>query len=314
MGSNLGQQLRLRVFTPPSFEGVTSIAILEEMLHDDIDLEVIYTSNLDFRDYQKFSDADIIIALGCAYKGYTLPDDFFLTVDVPFMDFIHIATLGEQIKGDYIVSIVNTEIDPIKEFYQLLSSNYGILSKHVTLNDKAKYMVEAVNAYRTWTWEENDTTRVLLALYNASYKRLPKLLRGLSLVDAVKQYAPVIKGQLEKMNDYIEKKRDMVKTKQVTIDNEVCLLKVVYAEQYINELANDLLNREQTPKPVIVCVGRTTKSSDIFSIRTKGINAGRVAYMINEGNGKESVATVFSGVSYAELMGNGIVSQLSLNN
>lgn len=314
MDSNTGSSLKVRLFVPPSFEGVTSVAILEEIIHNDIDLEVVYTSHLDFREYEKFNDTAIILALGCGYHGYNLPDNFFLTVDVPFMDFIHIATYGEQIKGEHIVSIVNEDMDPIKELYQLLQTDSTILSEHVTLTAKAQYLTEAVNAYRTWTWETNDTTRVLLALYNAGYKRLPKLLRGLTLPETVKQYAPIIKGQLEKMNDFIERKRATVKTKTVTVDDESCLLKIVYAEEYINELANDILNREQTAMPVIVCVGRTTKSNDIFSIRTKGIHAGKIAYMINQGNGKDFVASVFSAVGYPELMGNAIVSQLSQSN
>lgn len=302
---------RLRLFVPPTFEGVTSVAILEEVIHDNIDLEVVYTNNLDFRDYEQFRDTDIIICLGCAYRGYTLPDNFFLIVDVPFMDFIHIATFGEQMTGEHLTSIVNVDMDPIKELYYILQTDSTILSKHVTLTDKSKYLAEAVNAYRTWTWEGNDTTRVLLALYNASYKRLPRLIRGLTLQEIVRQYALTIKGQLEKMNDYIERKRAMVKTRTVTVDGESCLLKVVYAEEYINELANDLLNRDQSPQPLIVCVGRTTKSSDIFSIRTRGVQAGRVAALINEGSGKEFVASVFAGISYAELMGNAIVSKLN---
>jgi hypothetical protein len=202
-------------------------------------------------------------------------------------------------------------MDPIKEFIALLDSGSPILSKHVTITDKARQMAEAVNAYRTWTWETNGTTRLLLALFHASYKRLPKLIRGFSMPDMVKEFAPVIKGQFEKMNDYIERKRDMVKTMAVSIDGEPCVLKVVYAEEYINELANDILTRTQTAKPLIVCVGRTTKGSDILSIRTRGVQAGRIAYFINEGGGKEQVASVFTGMAYAELIGNAIVSQLS---
>jgi hypothetical protein len=313
MRKDITDSPRVRVFVPPSFEGVVSVAVLEEIIHDNIDLEIVYTGHLDFREYDKFKDVEIIISLGLPYKGYALSDDFYLTVDVPFVDFIHSSTYGEQIKGKHIISDVNADMDPIKDLYQLLkfSPESTILSKHVSLTDKAYFMVEAANAYRTWTWETNDTTRMLLALYHASYKRLPKLIRGLSLQDMVKQYAPVIKGQIEKMNDYIERKRSMVKNYTVTIDGESCLLKVVYAEEYINELANDLLNRERTPMPVIVCVGRTTKSSDMFSIRTRIANAAKVAYLINEGNGKENVASVFTGISSAELMGNGFVNKLS---
>jgi hypothetical protein len=304
---------RIRVFVPPTFEGVTSVAVLEEVIADDIPLEVVYTTNLDFREYKQFQDTEVVIALGVPYRGYNLSDDFYMTVDVPFMDFIHISTHGEEIKGQHIISLVSESVDPVKELFHIFQNQpeSTILASHLTLTDKARYLVEAVNAYRTWTWETNDTTRLLLALYHASYKRMTKLLRGLSLQEVVKQHAPVIKGQLEKMNDYIERKRSMVKSKIIQLEGEACLLKVVYAEEYINELANDLLTREQTAMPVIVCVGRTTKSSDIFSIRTKGVHAGRVAHVINEGQGKDFVATVFAGISYVELMVKAIETKVS---
>lgn len=313
--TDIVDSFRVRVFVPPTFEGVASVAVLEEIIDDSIDLEVKYVSNLDFREYWEFRDADAIIVLGLAYRGYALPEQFHMQADAPFMDFIHSATYGERIEGEHIISTVVPDMDPIKDILSFFeySPESSILSKHVTITDKARYMTEAVNAYRTWTWEGNSTTRVLLALYHASYKRLPKMVRGLELYDIVKQHAPLIKGQMEKMNDYISRKVEMTKTYNVSVEGENCILKVVYADNYINELANHLLTQEQTPMPVIVCVGRSTKSSDMFSIRTHKIEASKVAWLINEGNGKDSVATVFLGISYAELMGNAIVQQLTKN-
>lgn len=306
---------RVRVFVPPSFEGVTSVAVLEEIIDDAVDVEVKYVGNLDFREYEQFKGVDVNIVLGLAYRGYALPQEFYMNTDAPFMDFIHSATFGERIEGEHIISTVVDDADPIKDLLSLLewSPESTILSKYTTVTDKARYMAEAVNAYRTWTWESNSTTRVLLALYHSSYKRLPRMVRGLELTDIVKEHAPLIKGQMEKMNDYIQRKSEMTKTYTVPIEGEPCLLKVVYADEYINELANHLLTQEPTPMPVIVCVGRSTRSNDIFSIRTNKIEASKVAWLINEGGGKDSVATVFSGISYAELMGNAIVKQLTEN-
>ena len=303
---------RVRVFVPMTFEGVTSVAILEEITHPNIELEIRYTSYLDFREYDQFKEVDMVIVLGHVYKGYALPDDFYVEVDNPFTDFIHAATYGEQIQGNHIVSIVNPDSDPIKEICAFLHFNpdSSIISNNITFTDKAWHLIEAVNAYRTWSWEGNNTTRMLLALYYASYKWLPKLMRGLSLEETVRKHAPIIKGQLEKMDDYITRKREMSKHYTIDIDGQPCLVRIVFSDEYINELANDLL-QVNTPYPVVVCVGRTTKSSDLFSIRTRHIDAGRVAYLINEGNGKENVASVFTGVGYAELMGNGIISKLS---
>jgi hypothetical protein len=312
---NKEEKKRVKVFVPTSFEGVTSVAILEELLKDteSIELDIRYVSHVDFREYEQFRDAEVVITLGFAYRGYALPDDFFMEFNNPFTDFIHAATFGERIEGDHILSFVNPDADPIKEVASFLNNHpeYSVLTKHMEFTDKAWYLIEAVNSYRTWTWEGNNTTRMLLALYYASYKWLPKLIKGMELPEMVKKYAPIIKGQLEKMNDYIARKRDMTKTYTVDIDDQPCLVKVVFSDEYINELANDLLNSEQTSGPVVVCVGRTTRSNDMFSIRTKVVNAGRVAYLINEGNGKETVANVFTGISYAELMGNGIISKLS---
>ncbi|QFP93301.1 UNVERIFIED_ORG: hypothetical protein Xoosp15_36 [Xanthomonas phage Xoo-sp15] len=309
------EPIRLRLFVPPTFEGVTSVAVIEEILKEDIVLETVFVNTLDFREYEQFKDTDMILVLGLAYRGYTLPTEFFINADVPFVDFVHISTYGEAIEGKHIISFVDENTDPIKVLYNIMKnmSSSLNLSKYVELTDQAMYMVEAVNAYRTWTWEGNNTTRMLLALYHASYKRLPNLLRGLSLQEVVQAHAPVIKGQLEKLEDYIERKSQMVQSRQVVIDGQECILKVVYAEEYINELANDILYQEYTTVPVIVCVGRTTKSNDIFSVRTKGVSAGRVAEVINGGGGKENVATFFAPIGYATLMANATVSNINEN-
>jgi len=275
---------RIKVFVPPTFEGVTSVAILEELFQSKVELSITFTKYIDFREWTNLLDCEAVIVLGLPYKGYLLSDDFYKNNDVPFMDFVHISTYGEQLQGENIISVVDPDADPIKILISLLqeSSESFILSRYTTLSDNAYLLTEAVNAYRTWTWEGNSVTRMLLALYHAAYKRLPNLIRGLSIQDIVKQHAPIIKGQMEKMEDYITAKRETVRANTLTIGNELCLLKVVFAEEYINELANDLLNREIDNMPVIVCVGRTTKSSDLFSIRTKNVNAGMVAYLINK--------------------------------
>lgn len=306
------EPLHLRLFVPPTFEGVTSVAVIQEVLRSNIMLDVVYTYNLDFRDYTKFKGAEMILVLGLAYRGYNLPQEFYTEVDAPFMDFVHFSTYGKEIPGQHIVSRVDEERDPIKVLFDLLrlSPDTTNLSKYITFTDKSEWLVNAINSYRTWTWEGNDTTRVLIALYHASFKRLPRLMKGLSLQEVLKAHAPIIKGQMERMEDYIERKAATVKEQTVTVDGQQCLLKVVFAEDYINELANDLLSKRPVGVPTIVCVGRSTKGNDIFSIRTAGVHAGRVAELINEGGGKESVATVFSGVGYAELMRNAIATKL----
>jgi hypothetical protein len=306
------ERKRVKVFVPMTFEGVTSVAVLEEILqHTDLDIQ--YTRHVDFRDYHLFKEADVILVLGHGYNGYNLPQEFFTEVDVPFMDFFHVSTYGESIQGTHIKSIVSEDVDPIKELcsYWARFPEATVLAKNITFTEKANHLITAINAYRTWAWQDNNTTRMLLALYNSCHQWLPNLLRGKNFPEVVKQYAPIIKGQLHKMEQYIERKREVTYRTHVTVGEQECLLKVVFADEYINELANALLNEEHTSTPIIVCVGRATKSNDMYSIRTKSVNAGHVANLINEGKGgkkqdKENVATAFSDVGYSELMGRSI--------
>lgn len=313
MSSNSTEGPKVRLIVPPTFEGVTSAAVLEEIVHEGVQLDVVYLSHLDFREYKVLTEVEITVVLGFAYQGYVLPDDFYTQLDVPFGDLIHFSTYGVPLVSDHIISEVFLETDPVYELLKFIERvpDYSMLSKHVTITDKSRQLAEAANMYRTWTWESHSVTRMLVALYNAGYKRMPLLLKGKSLTEAVKANAAVVKGQLEKMGDYIEKKRGMVKTFPMDINGNPVILKVVFAEEYINELASDILNREQSATPLIVCVGRSTKSEDLLSIRTRNVNAATVAHLINKGSGKENVASVFSGVKYSELIGRSIVAQLS---
>jgi hypothetical protein len=307
------EKRKVRVFVPMTFEGVSSVAILEEITQN-IEWDIQYTRSLDFREYEQFKDTDVVLVLGCTYQGGTLPEEFFDEVDVPFMDFIHCSTFGEPLPGTHIISIVHEAQDPIKSLSDFLYNNpaSSVLTKNITFTNKAWQMIEAVNAYRIWQWDNNGMTKALLALYFASHKWLPNMIRGLTYTEMVKNYAPVIKGQLQKMDDFLKRKREVTKTFQTQVEGQACVVKVVFSDEYINELANDLLNSVPLGTSVIVCVGRATKSNDILSIRTRGIHAGRVAHLINEGNGKENVASVFTGIGYAELVGKSIVHQLSM--
>lgn len=304
---------RVRIFAPTSFEGVTSVAILREIIDPIIEIDTHFVSSLDFRDYTQFKGAEVTIVLGLAYMGYALPEEFYVEVDVPFQDFIHSATYGEPINGVNIISTVKEDMDPIKDICTFLRIHpeSSIIGKYVNFSDNTEKMIEAVNAYRTWTWENNSATKVLLALYQAFYKYLPRMIKGKTLQDIVKEYAPIVKGQWDKMEDLLTKKAATAQTYNVNIAGVDCILKVAFADEYINELANRLLASEPSTSPVIVCVGRTTRGSDMFSIRTRNIHAGKIAHMINKGSGKENVANVFTDVAYAKLMGNGIVTALT---
>lgn len=307
----------IKVFTTSSFESVTSIAILEELFDDTIDVEVEYTKNLDFRDVKRFKDYKTVIVLGVGYNGYNLPEAFYTEVDNPFTDFIHVASWGEQIKGEHVISIVNESFDPIVLLYNILIDHpqLSMINQHTKTTDKAKHMIKAVNDYRTWKWYENKVTNYLLALYHGTGKYMPNLLKDRTLNEVVKENQYIISGQMMDMADYIKTKVEQARVSDITVKGINCKLKVIFAERYINELANRLLEVGYNDVPTIVCVGRPTKGSDMFSVRTKGVDARDFVELIDgQRKGKENVGTFFSGASYSELMLNSTVMQVNKNN
>lgn len=304
----------IRLIVPPSFEGVASVVTFESMLSEEMigKLQVEYVSYIDYREYKNFSVDSIIVILGPGYKGYALPEEFYATVDIPFMDFIHFSTYGQNIPGNHLISVVDANKEPIVQLVDMLkySPESSILSKYVNIDSFTEGVAKAVQDYRFWQWENNTITKVMLALYNASFKHLPSIFRNNSLEDVMKLYTPIIRGQWNKEKEHLEKKLKETKAYNVEIQGTNCVLAVVFSDQYINETANYILDNIETRNPIAVCVGRNTKGGDVFSVRTKGIPANLVAHLVNEGQGNENAASFFSDVNYNELMGNAIKTKI----
>lgn len=304
-------KIKIRLTVPPSFEGVASVVVFDAMVKENVELIVNYQRNLDFREYGQFAGVAINVVLGIPYRGHILPEEFYEEITIPFVEFIHFSTYGEEIEHDKLISHVEEGKDPILNLYETLvyQSDSTILGNHVELSDKVENLVYAINAYRTWTWEGNNTVRVLLALYNAGYRRMPELVRGLTLAEMVRKNAPIIKGQMEKMDNIIARAVETAYSGTVSYEGQDVTLKVAFSTEYVNEIANALLN-SGGGGPMIVCVGRPTKGNDLMSVRTRHINAQQVAYRINEGGGKEEVASVFFGASYSNIIGESIKTKL----
>lgn len=309
----------LKVFVPPSFEGVTGVAVLEELfLNSNIDVEVEYTKTLDFRDVSKFRGYKNIIVLGIAYMGGNLPTEFTIELNNPFTNFMHVATYGEELPGEHILSRVVEDKDPILDIYDILQTSnvFPYLAYEGDWqSDKARQLAEAVNAYRTWTWYDNKLTKYLLAMYNAMGKYMPTALEGKTLQQAVTDNKCVIAGQMMAMSEYINDKIEQTKTADVVVNDIPCKLKVVFADKYINEIANRLLEVGYQEAPTVVCVGRATKGNDMFSVRTKGVDAREfIKGVSGQATGKENVGSLFVQINYSELMRNSMVALLDSNN
>ena len=306
----------LKVFVPPSFEGVTGVAVLEELfLNSNIDVEVEYTKSLDFRDVSRFRGYNNIIVLGIAYMGGNLPVEFTIELNNPFTNFIHVATYGEELPGEHIISRVIEDKDPILDVYEILQTSNMfpyIAYEGDWESGKAKQLAVVANKYRTWTWYDDKVTKYLLAMYNAMGKYMPTALEGKTIQQAVTENKCVIAGQLMAMSEYIKDKIEQTKTADVVINDIPCKLKVVFADRYINEIANRLLEVGYQEAPTVVCVGRATKGTDMFSVRTKGVDAREfIKGVSGKATGKENVGSLFVQINYAELMKNSMVTLLN---
>lgn len=305
----------LKVFVPPSFEGVTGVAVLEELfLNSNIDVEVEYTKTLDFRDVSRFRGYKNIIVLGIAYMGGNLPTEFTIELNNPFTTFLHVATYGEELPGEHILSRVVEDKDPILDIYDVLQTSnvFPYLANECNWqSEKAKQLAVAANKYRTWTWYDDKLTKYLLAMYNAMGKYMPTALEGKTLQQAVTNNKCVIAGQMMAMSEYINDKIEQTKTADIVINDVPCKLKVVFADKYINEIANRLLEVGYQEAPTVVCVGRATKGNDMFSVRTKGVDAREfIKGVSGQATGKENVGSLFVQINYSELMRNSMVALL----
>lgn len=309
----------LKVFVPPSFEGVTGVAVLEELfLNSSIDVEVEYTKTLDFRDVSRFRGYKNIIVLGIAYMGGNLPTEFTIELNNPFTNFIHVATYGEELPGEHIISRVVEDKDPILEVYEVLQTSNVfpyIAYEGDWQSGKARQLAEVANKYRTWTWYDDKLTKYLLAMYNAMGKYMPTALQGKAINTVIHEQQCTIAGQLMSMSEYIKDKIEQVKIADVVINGVPCKLKVIFADRYINEVANRLLEVGYQDTPTIVCVGRSTKGTDMFSVRTKGVDAREfIKGVSGKATGKENAGSLFVQVNYSELMRNSMVALLDSNN
>ncbi|ASR79811.1 hypothetical protein JANET_193 [Bacillus phage Janet] len=317
----------VKVFTTGSFENVVGVAMLEEILctpKDDgaepflgvtgFDVEVEYVKYLDFRNVEQFKGYKNIIIMGCAYMGGNLPAELAIELDNPFTNVLHVATFGEPLPYEHVVSLVEEDKASAATVLQVLQTANVLTSIAYNGNysKKAEALAEAANDYHNWTWYDNKITKILKSLHNAHGKYLPHLLKGKTVNSVVKEQQHAIAGQLMMMEEYIEDKLKQAITFRSRIGGVECMVRTTYAEQHVNEVANRLLEMNSYGIPVVACVGRTTNGNDMFSIRTKGVRADDFIQSITgERTGKEKVGNLFVPIKYNDLMSKSMMEALN---
>lgn len=344
------------VFVPSSFEGVASASIVQKLLPT-FDVAIYYESKMaDVYNHPSIDPSKVsyeslvgIIILHIPYKGEAMSDPLYEQVNLPFFDFTHIATFGQEISLSNVknVSFVVEDCAPIHKLLELISQ--GKTGMTVSqYSPEFKLMAKAVNDYHIWDWNGNGKTKnhnpltsMLRYLYEATYTEMPKLIGDKGIMEVTKLYKPLIVGTMKKAEVYINHKVETARTKKdialspdlFNSGKEVPLVTITFqfADTYENEISDrlfqlhcDIVNNKGTEvnntdkihsgtqrQPHIVLIGKVTKGGDRLVVRTRGISAEKVAKALNNGMGKEEVASVFSPTSYGNIMLNGTIESLT---
>lgn len=263
-----------------------------------------YPSRFVFQNIDSYVDAyaDIVIILGFSFnKSET--GSFIESLKQanlygnPMTQVYHFASFGDVIEDPEIESYVDEELSPVLLMKKVLSRADTVFSK---INKNQMFVHElanAINEYHTYTFNTTGNTDVLKLkhLADAKGKDVYKYVVGASSVrELVHSSEDIIKPQEEKFNEYISRKLELANV--FTVQDTVVVM--LYAEQYVNEIAHAFITNYQMSgfEKVVVMVGRQTRGDDLFSIRvSKGLDASEIAKVVNGGKGKEGAATVFLG-------------------
>lgn len=253
----------------------------------------------DIKNYANKADVLIISGFPFYESQRTTVDEALQVMNNPFSQFFHLATFGDTYSNegsfhsyvDELVSPVGNFPKIIKELENFLKFNDVI--RHLLLSDMES-IIEATDAYNRY--EVTDTILDWVSLVETYREQLyARYGVGTDLEEILDKDKTLVKALREKKDDYI--KRTLGRTSAQVINGTVVCF--TYAEEYVNEVAHKLIEFYQSYNytKVAVFVGRHTKSDDMFSIRTAGIDAGELAYKVNRGRGKPTTATVFLGNS-----------------
>lgn len=275
-------------------------------------VKAYFPRRFNFHDVGQFVDdkADCVVIVGFGFKK-NQQEAFIQALkdlslyDTPMTEVYHFASWGDVIEDSTgsIHSFVDEELSPVK----LLYKNFGKVSNPLkTIKQQDMFLfelVQAIDDYHTYTFREkgNDNS-IKLKLLGDFYRRntgsniYKNLLgnRNPSVGAILTDFWEQVAEEESKMHDYLREK--LAITKVFTVGDTVVVM--LYAENYINEIANEVIEAYKASgySKVVVMVGKQTRGDDMFSIRvSEGLDAGVIAQKINNGKGKERAATVFLG-------------------
>lgn len=234
--------------------------------------------------------AVVIVGLGFKKSEQDSFTNSIMTSDNPNVEIRHFASWGDIIQGDKVISKVDEVGSPIRLMYNTLKE--GLVDEE----EFSENIVEYLDSYHRFTFKEGTPVMVFKALADFYTIGLAEKLIRTSYktnVELIRDNLEEIRVETTKRSAYI---KDRAETATVSVVANTAVV-MLYAESYVNELAYYLkgLHQKDNIKEVIVLVGKHTRGSDMFSIRTsEGVDAEQVAKALGSNmGGKPRVATVF---------------------
>lgn len=208
----------------------------------------------------------------------------------PEIQIEHYATFGEELTLDNSKSYIHEDVSCI--------AYYANNHKDTYLGEDNQSVIMLLQKYHNYNYNtEQATPEILRALFMIYGEMLPLYYKG-NFRDFISTNEAFVKHYKEDKESYIEQKLKQVF--KYTLEDG-CELNVVYAERFTNELAHDILNQSENDK-CIVLIGKHTAYSDMYSVRTRNVNAGELAKEIGDGGGKENVGNFFLDTPYKGML------------
>lgn len=269
-----------------------------QLLYPDKEVHITYdnTYGLTKEALEIDPEAETIIYLGYPFKETqrTIVTEQLGTILNPFTKVYHFCSFGDTFTEPNVVSIVDEENSPVLNMVNQLIATDNMVG--TTRAQLAKEWADIGDDYHRYDF---SIPRALDAKAFADFSKhanefLYELIGVKTPLEVAVSYQTWFNAFNVRQKEHIRKVKETLDVRAI----DTVVLAIGYDDEYRNEVAHDFI--ETATKTgfthAIVLMGRKTKGSDIYTVyTTTAIHAGAIAKHLNNGNGKERVATVFLG-------------------
>ena len=289
----------IQLITKNNSQGWFAEYILKRLV--DTPVEVVSLERFQLRDTHVYNpEASVIVVVGFPYfkseqGGVVEALDQY---NNPFSSFYHFCSFGDRVDITGIHSLTNEEVSPVKMMFDTMTGMYSERDLlRVQIDPALRAIVDAVDDYHTYSFvtKGNNYAMPLKELGDLFKQELINKFPFGSLESICTQDKELMSSIERNRIAYVNKKLGSMHVVQLG----QTVVAMVYAEEYVNEVAHAAINHYVLtgyPK-VAVLVGVHTKGDDMFHVRTHGVSAKDIAWALNQGKGKDTTAVVFLGNS-----------------